>query len=105
MNSKMRTIDEWLSLYGRDHQNPTNKLIHWFCVPVIMFTVLGLFWCVPFRIAGHSWLNAGTIFYAFVLIFYLRLSIPLFFGFLVIGGLMLLLNSVLYEAFGAITYR
>ena len=35
----MRTIDEWLTLYGRDHQNPTNKLIHWICVPVILFTV------------------------------------------------------------------
>ena len=44
----MRTIDEWLTLYGRDHQNPTNKLIHWICVPVILFTVFGLLMSIPF---------------------------------------------------------
>jgi uncharacterized membrane protein YGL010W len=100
----MKTIDDWLSLYGRDHQNPTNKMIHWFCVPVIMFTVLGLLWCIPLRIAGNPWLNVATIFYAFVLVFYFRLSIPLCFGFLLIGGLMLYLNSILYETLGGITY-
>lgn len=100
----MKTVDDWLLLYGRDHQNPTNKLIHWFCVPVIMFTVLGLLWCIPVRIAGTSWINVATIFYAFALIFYLRLSIPLFFGFLLIGGIMLWLNSVLYNSIGAEVY-
>ncbi|MDB5226111.1 MAG: hypothetical protein JWN78_304 [Bacteroidota bacterium] len=100
----MKTVDDWLLLYGRDHQNPTNKLIHWFCVPVIMFTVLGLLWCIPLHYGTSGWINAATIFYAFALIFYLRLSIPLFAGFLVIGGIMLYLNSLLYNSIGAETY-
>ena len=101
----MKTIEEWLTLYGRDHQNPTNKLIHWLCVPTIMFSVIGLFWCIPvtWRLT-MPWLNIGTIFYALALIFYSRLSIPLFIGFLLIGGVMLVLNWKLYELLGAGMY-
>ena len=29
----MRAIDSLLSQYGESHQNATNKLIHWICVP------------------------------------------------------------------------
>ena len=43
----MRSADEWLEAYGESHQNPINKLIHWFCVPVIVFATLGLLWVVP----------------------------------------------------------
>ncbi len=38
----MRTDSEWFSLYGESHQNRTNKLIHYFCVPIILYSVLGL---------------------------------------------------------------
>jgi uncharacterized membrane protein YGL010W len=100
----MRTIDEWLSLYARDHQNPTNKLIHWVCVPVIFFTVLGLLWCIPFSAGPNGWLNAATVFYAVALVFYFRISVPLFFGFLLIGALSLWGNSVLFAHFGRLTY-
>jgi len=36
-----------LSKYGESHQNPTNKLVHWVCVPLIMFSLIGLLWSVP----------------------------------------------------------
>lgn len=49
----MKTIDEWLTLYGRDHQNPVNKLIHWICVPVILFTVFGLLMAIPFPLKSQ----------------------------------------------------
>ena len=43
----MRTAQEWFDLYGESHQNPTNKAIHWVCVPVIFFCTIGLFeWAV-----------------------------------------------------------
>ncbi|MDE2048143.1 MAG: DUF962 domain-containing protein [Betaproteobacteria bacterium] len=42
VDSPRRTVDVLLDQYGESHQNPTNKLIHWFCVPVIVFSVLGL---------------------------------------------------------------
>jgi len=99
----MKTIDEWLSLYGRDHQNPANKLIHWICVPVIFFTVLGLFWCIPVP-AVMDPINFGIIVYALALIFYFRLSIPLFAGFLITGALCLAFNSALFIYFGRLHY-
>jgi hypothetical protein len=57
----MKTIDEWLTLYGRDHQNPVNKLIHWICVPVILFTVFGLLMAIPFPEVANGWVNPATI--------------------------------------------
>ena len=37
-----KNIHDWLNAYGESHQNPTNKAIHWVCVPAITFTLLGL---------------------------------------------------------------
>jgi len=31
----MKTIEEWFEEYGESHQNKTNKIIHWICVPTI----------------------------------------------------------------------
>jgi hypothetical protein len=28
-----RTLAQWLAEYGESHKNPTNKLLHWICVP------------------------------------------------------------------------
>ena len=38
----MATLSGLLSEYGESHQNPANKLVHWVCVPLIMFSLLGL---------------------------------------------------------------
>lgn len=43
----MKTIEEWLAEYSVSHQNPTNKLVHWICVPIIFFTVVGLLYSIP----------------------------------------------------------
>ncbi len=77
----MKTIDQWLEEYGESHRNKTNKLIHWICVPTILFTVLGLFASIPS--AGlFNWVpvqlsvlaNWGGVIVVFGLLFYLRLS-------------------------------
>jgi uncharacterized membrane protein YGL010W len=44
----MRTAAQWLDDYGDSHRNPTNKKLHWICVPVIAWCVLGLLWSLPF---------------------------------------------------------
>lgn len=76
----MRTLNEWLDLYSVSHQNPTNKLVHKVCVPVITFTVFGLFWCIPVpeAINFHYLANFATLFGLLTLIFYARLSALLF---------------------------
>ncbi len=35
----MRMTGQWLAEYGEDDQNGANKLIHWGCVPLIMFSL------------------------------------------------------------------
>lgn len=94
----MKTIDEWLTLYGRDHQNPTNKLIHWICVPVILFSVFGLLMSIPFPLIANGWINVATIVFILVLLFYLRLSVPIFAGMIIVGFIMLAANRFLGTA-------
>ena len=56
----MAPLAALLSEYGESHQNPANKLVHWVCVPVIMFSLLGSLWAVPVPMAiGRisPWLN------------------------------------------------
>jgi uncharacterized membrane protein YGL010W len=44
----MRTAAEWLDDYGDSHRNPANKALHWICVPVIAWCVVGLLCSLPF---------------------------------------------------------
>ncbi|MFT5645316.1 MAG: YGL010W-like membrane protein [Janthinobacterium sp.] len=69
-----RTIDTLLTEYGASHLNPTNEIIHFICVPVIVFTVLGLLWVLHPVVA----LSASLI----ALRYYLTLSKPLAIGML-----------------------
>ena len=43
----MRTMQNWLDSYSSDHQNPTNKRLHWICVPPILWSVIALLWAIP----------------------------------------------------------
>jgi uncharacterized membrane protein YGL010W len=62
----MRKIDELFARYAESHQNPANKAIHWICVPLITWSVLGLIW---------AWSPVATyVFIAAALAFYLWLS-------------------------------
>lgn len=79
-----RSIQQWFDEYGESHRNPTNKLIHWICVPVIFFTVVGLLWSIPLP-EDVEWLRRGVvarIAVGLVVIFYLRLSLPIMLGML-----------------------
>jgi uncharacterized membrane protein YGL010W len=43
----MRDAATWFGNYSQDHQNPTNQLIHWICVPAITWSVVALVWLIP----------------------------------------------------------
>jgi uncharacterized membrane protein YGL010W len=104
----MRSADEWFEAYGESHQNPVNKLIHWFCVPVIVFATLGLLWAVPIPglggvlgedLAPFANLGALTMF-AVLFGFYIRLSMTssvfmLAYTLLCLWGIMLIDESSL----------
>lgn len=43
----MRSMQSWLDGYSADHRNPVNQVLHWICVPPIVWTVVALLWTVP----------------------------------------------------------
>lgn len=77
-----RSMQEWFDAYGVSHQNPTNKAIHWICVPVIYFCVIGLLYSVPLPDAPplSSPNMLATLAVGAVSIFYLRLSFTIAIG-------------------------
>jgi uncharacterized membrane protein YGL010W len=87
----MRTMQQWLDEYGESHRHPTNKSIHWVCVPAILFSVLGLLWLIPVpsEAALGGWVNWATLVVALAVIYYLVLSPALAFGMAAIVLLML----------------
>ncbi len=94
----MKTIDKLLSQYGESHQNATNKIIHWVCVPVIMFSLVGLLMSIPFPGEKGLWTNWGSVALALALLYYLRLSVPLFMGFLLIAAALIYGNHAIWMA-------
>ena len=97
----MRPIDQLLEDYGSSHLNATNKFIHWFCIPAIMFSLIALLFSIPFFTERTLIFNWGFVFLIFAWLYYLRLSLVMFFGFLVVGGLLLWGSAELYFALGA----
>ena len=47
----MRDMQDWLDGYSLHHQNPINQLLHWLCVPPIVWSVIALFWVIPVPMA------------------------------------------------------
>ena len=78
----MRTIDTLLAQYGDSHRNPVNEWMHIVCVPLIVFSVLGLLWSVHAAVA-----LAGSV---AALAYYVKLSRPFALGMLAMLALMLI---------------
>ena len=75
--SARKTADQWFAEYGESHQHHTNELIHWICVPVIFFCVLGFIWEIPVPEAWEQavpWFNWTLVAMAIAEAFYVRLS-------------------------------
>lgn len=88
----MRKIDELLSEYGESHQNHTNKTIHWICVPLIFFSIVGLMASMPSSMVqrfiggeANPYANWAFVALILVLIYYVSLSIALSIGMFLFG--------------------
>ncbi|MBL8001491.1 MAG: DUF962 domain-containing protein [Flavobacteriales bacterium] len=71
----MRPIQSWFDEYGESHRNATNTAIHWVCVPVIYFCVVGLIASIPSPVLGtdgprHLW--SGVLMGIVVAVYYPR---------------------------------
>ena len=92
----MRSVGEWLSEYGASHENPTNKRLHWICVPPIVLSVMGFLWSVPVPRAFAAlspWLNWATLTAAAAAVYYLLLSPALAAGIVVVFVVLLALTQ------------
>jgi len=97
----MRRIDALLSEYGESHQNQTNKAIHWICVPLIFFSVLGLIASIPSGIvqsimgAGNPYASWATVLLVLVIVYYASLSVFLSIGMMLFSALCLMLINMI----------
>lgn len=91
----MRKIDQLFIEYGESHRNSTNKAIHWICVPLIFFSIVGLIASIPSQLVqsvlgdGNPYANWAAVALILVLIYYVSLSIPLSVGMMLFAALCL----------------
>ncbi|MES2458436.1 MAG: Mpo1-like protein [Bacteroidota bacterium] len=74
-----KEIDVLFDKYAESHQNHTNEVIHWICVPTIVFSLLGLIWAIPFPHLDflgkyNGYVNWASFLIAFSIYYYYRLS-------------------------------
>ena len=82
-----REIEVLLAKYSESHLNHTNEIIHFVCVPVIVFSLLGIIWWI------HP-LAAVAVSVA-ALLYYFKLSPSCAVGMLLMTALMLGLLSLM----------
>jgi uncharacterized membrane protein YGL010W len=99
----MRKIDRLFAEYGESHQNATNKAIHWICVPLIFFSIVGLIASIPSRAVqsvlgdGNPYANWAAVGLILVLIYYVSLSISLSIGMMLFSALCLMLANFITQ--------
>lgn len=95
-----RNIDRWFAHYSGDHRNDANQRIHVVAVPLILWSVVALLWCIPvpgtlFR--PGLW-AALAMFFAWA--FYYRASRKLGIGMLLVFVAMAWLTRWLHDTLG-----
>ncbi|RYF81827.1 MAG: DUF962 domain-containing protein [Chitinophagaceae bacterium] len=88
-----RQVDVYFDKYAESHQNQTNELIHWICVPLIFFSIIGLIWAIPFPhldMLGSraTYVNWFSFVMAAVILYYYYLSKTLAFLMIIVIGIM-----------------
>ena len=97
----MRTVHDWFDSYSADHRNPTNRLIHWICVPAILWSVIAAIWTLPVPSSfGQPGLWCALVMVG-VLSFYWRLSRALGAAMIALFVALALITHFAYDALGA----
>lgn len=81
-----------LAKYKESHQHPTNQKIHWVCVPLIFYSLVGLLHAIPVGSISVAWVAMGLVW-----LYYVRLSVKLSLGFLIVAVLCLALAHGLQQ--------
>ena len=88
-SSTPRDIDVLLARYAESHRNPVNELIHFVCIPAIVFSLLGILWAI------HPFVALAVV--GAALVYYTRLSRPFALGMAAMAAVMLGLLNMLPE--------
>jgi uncharacterized membrane protein YGL010W len=77
----MKTAKQWFNEYAESHQNETNQFVHYICVPIIFFSVIGLLMSIPTQFIESTFdlynpliENWAAIVGVFISFFYIRLG-------------------------------
>ena len=95
-----RPIDRFLGNYSEDHRNARNQVIHWICVPLIVWTVMAALYVIP---VPGSWFRPGIwagLAMVAAVAFYLRLSRPLGLAMAVALAVLLAITWWMYGVLG-----
>ncbi|WP_281235148.1 DUF962 domain-containing protein [Flavobacterium gelatinilyticum] len=102
----MKTLEQWFAEYSVSHQHPRNKAIHYICVPVIYFSIVGLLMSIPSGIIAETLKlnspvieNWACVVLVFVLLFYIRLSVVMALKIAVFSFFCLIANYYLAQIF------
>ena len=96
----MSNLQQWFDHYSSDHQDPTNRAIHWVCVPLIVWSVIAALWCVPPPTSLFKpgiWAAAAML---FATMFYYKGSRAIGFAMLAVFVVLTFITSLLYGALG-----
>lgn len=100
----MRSMQDWFDEYGVSHQNSTNKLIHWICVPLIFMSIVGLLSSIPsafmaqyFPASVAPFVHFGTILILIGMLFFVRLSFTISVGMLLVSAGFILIQYYLAQ--------
>lgn len=78
-----RRVDQLLGHYGQSHTHPTNELIHFVAIPLIMLSLVGLMFALHSLLA-YAFIAASMVYYAQLsLVFFITMLV----GSLVVLGL------------------
>ncbi|MBI1305199.1 MAG: DUF962 domain-containing protein [Bacteroidetes bacterium] len=98
----MRTLKDWFDEYAESHMNPFNKKVHYICVPVIFFSIVGLIMSIPHSAltdllptASPVLINYAFPVLLFVNVFYMRLSPAMGLNMLIFSAMCLIGNYLL----------
>ena len=82
-----RQVQTLIARYAESHLNPANEVIHFVCIPAIVFSFLGMLWAMHPLLAVVVTLAS--------LAYYFMLSVPFALGMLLVSGAMLWVLSIL----------
>ncbi len=98
----MKSQAQWFDEYAESHQNPVNQRIHFICVPIIFFSIVGMLmsldatWLQKILPFHHPLIaNWATIILFLTLVFYWQLSFKTFTEMLLLSILALVGNYYL----------